>query len=66
MNSSEASVVARKVKNFITIENQHLVKETEEPGVLKNIALISLMAMSVLFTKLTLLTVRWTKQLENA
>jgi hypothetical protein len=66
---SEASVVARKVRDFIVVDNhqphmQEQVEEKKEPGILRNIALITLMSLSVVSTQITLILVKWTKALD--
>ena len=66
--STEASVIARKLRNYIVIENQKSRSEINsaqksEPGIIKNILIISLMGLSVVFTQATLLLVKWTKHL---
>ena len=63
--SSETSVIARKLKNFIVIENAREKIEKPEPGFLKNLLLVSLMGSAVFLTQLTLLVVRVVKRLEG-
>ena len=60
--SSESSVIARRLQNFIVIENEKL--EKSEPGILKNMLLVSLMGAAVVLTQLTLILIKWTKRLE--
>jgi hypothetical protein len=72
---SETSAIARKLQDFVLIENTGLPPPTrakhneqrkkEEPGIFKNILLIALMASAVFFTHITLVLVKWTKRLEE-
>jgi hypothetical protein len=64
---SEASVVARKIQNYLVIENQEEAaqEEAKQPGIFKNMLLISLMGLAVCFTQITLFLVKWTKRLEG-
>jgi hypoxanthine-guanine phosphoribosyltransferase len=72
---SETSAIARKLQNFVLIENEQihephfnreaLAQAENEPGILKNILLIILMGSAVFFTHLSLVFVNWTKKLEG-
>lgn len=65
---SEASAIARKVQNYLVIENS-FEEETEiqraEPGIFKNMVLVSLMGLAVSFTQVTLVLLKWVKRLES-
>ena len=63
---SETSAIARKLQNYVDVESaQYQVHQKEEPGIFKNLLLISLMGMAVVLTEVTLVLVRWTKKLED-
>lgn len=62
---SEASVVARKIQNFIHIENQEVSVKKSEPGFMSHLLMVSLMGLAVIFTQITLVLVKWAKALES-
>ncbi|MDB5037132.1 MAG: hypothetical protein JWQ35_660 [Bacteriovoracaceae bacterium] len=62
---SESSAVARKLQNFFVGDEDAAVHKKEEPGVIKNLLLLSLMGLAVLLTHVTLILVKWTKYLES-
>ncbi len=77
---SESSAIARKLQNILVLDNavprkskfgsqythaRPYVQEKEEPGIFKNILLITLMGAAVLFTQMSLILVKWTKRLEG-
>jgi hypothetical protein len=59
--SSEASVIARKLQNFLVIENEPIKKE---PGFFTNLILVLLMGSAVILTQMTLFLVKLTKRIE--
>jgi len=66
---SEASAIARRIQNYIVIENDHAADQfsrvKDEPGIFKNMLLIVIMGLAVVFTQITLFLVRTVKWLEN-
>lgn len=60
--ASEASVIARKLQNFVHIENEPHKKET---GFFLNLLLVILMGSAVVLTQATLFLVKWSKRLED-
>jgi hypothetical protein len=70
---SESSAIARKLQNYLLIENAEPrdlrklpnVQTKEEPGIFKNLLLISLMGAAVLLTQMSLVLVKWTKRIEG-
>mgnify|MGYP007132073959 CR=1 FL=1 len=63
---AEASIIAKKVRNYIVLANESVDHSTatEDGGVLKNIALILLMGAAICFTQATLFSVKLIKRIE--
>lgn len=62
---SEASVIARKIGNYISLENEEVSTKKREPGFFSNLLMVSLMGFAVVLTQITLLLVKWAKSLES-
>lgn len=62
---SEASVVARKIHNYIHIENEEVSVKKPEPSFAAHVLMVSLMGLAVVFTQITLVLVKWAKSLEG-
>lgn len=70
--STEASVIARKVRNYYKVENQlennqaqkRVAKSKKEIGITRNLLLIALMGMACFSTKITLAIVKLVKLVE--
>ena len=62
----ETSAIARKLQNFPVDEDIKYFEQKHEPGIFKNVLLICLMASAVFLTHITLILVKWTKQLEDS
>ena len=60
--ASEASVIARKLQNFVHIENE---PQKKEAGFFLNLLLVVLMGTAVVLTQITLFLVKWSKRLED-
>ncbi len=59
---TEASVIARKLRNFYEIKNETV---QEEAGILKNVFLISLMGIAVFLTHISLFILKTVKRLDG-
>ena len=62
---SESSVIARRLNDYFDIQNEKENPGKLESGIFKSVLLISLMAVSVFLTQVTLFLVRWVKRLEG-